>query len=468
MKSYIARNGCCWLLLGGVSLLCFGADHCFGADDVSTATGNGHGRPAPGAERGFVRKVYHDQQGNPHSYVIFVPQNWQPHSKLPVIMFLNGFGENGGDGLRQLSNNFGVQIWENQDFFPLIALAPQCTTTGQWSPDSLDTKWALEILDETIRDYDADEDRVSLTGVSAGGSGVWMVASAATDRFAAAVPLCGTFGADEKRLADGKIAVWNFYNRRDNDKLVRNNREMRRQLIEHGGSPIFTEYPNPGHDCWNRAYRTVALYEWLQQQRRSINRKSTRYQYLPPEELVQSWVSLDGGQWTVEPDGILSGTCAALGQRGRLESKTTAATFELHADVWMNHLTDCRIALRKESAVESDTSYWISIPLRDVGSGGVIDSSGRSMGTLDPAAQGTLAAESWNEFRLRFARGRLTIVLNGWPALDVTLEHETANAAAVEFRAALATPADATSGRWRYVRVRLEDAVGKTLDGETP
>ena len=30
-----------------------------------------------------------------------------------------------------------------------------------------------------------------------------------------------------------------------------------------GGAQKFTEYPGVGHDCWDKAYGTPELYDWL-------------------------------------------------------------------------------------------------------------------------------------------------------------------------------------------------------------
>ncbi len=33
-----------------------------------------------------------------------------------------------------------------------------------------------------------------------------------------------------------------------------------------GGDPKFTEYPGVGHNCWDKAYATPELYDWLLKQ----------------------------------------------------------------------------------------------------------------------------------------------------------------------------------------------------------
>jgi len=53
---------------------------------------------------------------------------------------------------------------------------------------------ALKTLDEAMREFNGDPRRVTLTGVSMGGSGVWDLASRFPGRFAAIAPVCGEIG----------------------------------------------------------------------------------------------------------------------------------------------------------------------------------------------------------------------------------------------------------------------------------
>ena len=237
---------------------------------------------------GLFCRTFPDETGHPRGYVVFVPHGYRTGSKPPVLLFLNGLGENGEDGI-SIGNNFGLQIWEMQESFPFLAVAPQCRTNGNWIIGSPDVTWALHVLDAVIEEFDADEDRVYLTGISPGGNGVWSVGSTYPERFAALVPQCGGEAGDLKRLANARMPVWNFYNDRDSVGLVMSNRSSRLELIKLGLSPLVSEFQADGHDCWNRAYRTSAMYGWLLEQRRSQNATEPLFNYLPSERLLNEW-----------------------------------------------------------------------------------------------------------------------------------------------------------------------------------
>jgi predicted peptidase len=101
-------------------------------------------------QRGFQTKHYVDRDGRRWRYVVFVP-DVPPGGKSPVVLFLNGVGQNGGDGLRQASNNFGLDVWRRRDTFPFFALCPKCSEGGSWTAGGADAARALAILDDAVR-----------------------------------------------------------------------------------------------------------------------------------------------------------------------------------------------------------------------------------------------------------------------------------------------------------------------------
>ncbi len=63
---------------------------------------------------GFRAETTTAETGSGQQYVAFVPHNNKSGEKPPVILFLNGWGQNGNDGLRQVSNNFGQDVWRRR------------------------------------------------------------------------------------------------------------------------------------------------------------------------------------------------------------------------------------------------------------------------------------------------------------------------------------------------------------------
>jgi predicted peptidase len=137
-----------------------------------------------------------------------------------------------------------------------------------WSAGSNDARRALTILQAVCRAYAIDEDRIYLTGLSMGGAGTWGLAKANPGRWAALIPVCG-FGNPEWGAELAHIPCWCFHGAADEVVPVERSREMVEAIKGAGGIIRYTEYPDMGHNSWDRAYETDELYDWLLQQRRS-------------------------------------------------------------------------------------------------------------------------------------------------------------------------------------------------------
>ena len=125
----------------------------------------------------------------------------------------------------------------------------------------------VELLDAIIKDYDVDEDRIYLTGLSMGGSGSWRLAADHPDRFAAVVPICGR-GAPGDAEHLKALPIWIFIG--DQDRALPNSLEMVDAIRNAGSGTIrLTTLEHIGHNSWSAAYATPDLYEWLDRQRRT-------------------------------------------------------------------------------------------------------------------------------------------------------------------------------------------------------
>ena len=111
----------------------------------------------------------------------------------PLILFLHGAGERGGDNEAQLNNNANgaMRLLDDANLAlqPVFMIAPQCPTDGWWSGGTLTS--AIGLVDQLSATYNIDPDRIYITGLSMGGMGTWSAVTAQPDRFAAAIPMSG-------------------------------------------------------------------------------------------------------------------------------------------------------------------------------------------------------------------------------------------------------------------------------------
>ena len=208
--------------------------------------------PGPGRSRFNGRSI---------RYVLFVPPESDSGQPLPLIVSLNGFGENGTDGRHPLLAGIAPEVWERYQArkpFPAFVLFPQAGS-------GFDEKVLDDVLRRTCAHYAVDPRRLYLTGISSGASAAWLLAATRPKLWAALVPMAGVMVHRGIAIRLHGLPIWVFHNAYDNPKQVR---QAIQQLRESSQADVrLTEYDQPGHDAWTRACADDALYEWLWRQR---------------------------------------------------------------------------------------------------------------------------------------------------------------------------------------------------------
>ena len=219
----------------------------------------------------------------PLPYRLYTPDNYDGDTyHYPLFVFLHGAGERGNDNSLQLKN--AVQNMFNDLDSPLyqsIAIFPQCPKNGSNLSQWVDTPWSegnysvknisesddiksvLEIIQTIKENYNINNRRVYIMGVSMGGFGTWDLLMRHTTDFAAAIPLCG--GGDPTyayKLVD--TPIWTVHGAKDDVVPVASTREMVSTIQSMGSVKIkYTELENAGHNVWDYASTNYEMIEWL-------------------------------------------------------------------------------------------------------------------------------------------------------------------------------------------------------------
>ena len=193
-------------------------------------------------------------------YLLFLPQGYEKsQQRWPLMLYLHGGGES-GTNLADVKRNGPPRHVETNPDFPFILVSPQ--TKSGW-----DIRTPMALLDDVMSRYRVDPRRVYVTGVSMGGGGVWALAAAHPERFAAIVPVSGIGDpADARKL--GALPIWVFHGAKDPIISVEYSRKMVAAIKAAGGNVRYTEYPEAHHNIWKRTYDDPELYKWLLAQRR--------------------------------------------------------------------------------------------------------------------------------------------------------------------------------------------------------
>ena len=136
---------------------------------------------------GLIFECEIDKQKFSLPYRIYIPENYNPNNKYPLVTFFHGLGEVGNDNVKQLGTSFiflpKLLNKENLAKYPCIVVAPQCTIEDTWvdtdgigrivtSSQTTEARSlrAYRLLEKRIKEeYSIDNDRIYITGVSMGG-----------------------------------------------------------------------------------------------------------------------------------------------------------------------------------------------------------------------------------------------------------------------------------------------------------
>ena len=224
--------------------------------------------------------------GAEHRYQVFVPAPRVAGRHPPVVLFLHGSGERGDDNVRQTQVGLGPYVRKHAADFPAIVVFPQSPAGTSWTGEQ--ARVALAALDASVREFDGDDDRITATGISRGGYGVYELALMDPERFAALVPVCGgithpallpeplqvdgvaaapdPFAAAAQKLQ--AVPMWIFHGAKDESVTPDQSRHMVEALRKVGGNVRYTEFADAGHNAWDPAYATPQLWTWVFAQKR--------------------------------------------------------------------------------------------------------------------------------------------------------------------------------------------------------
>ena len=218
--------------------------------------------PAPGVQ---VEQRLELDGGRSISYLLYLPEEYgsRPGS-WPLMLFLHGRGESHGP--LDLVKKWGPpRLIASGVHQPYVVVSPQCPSDESWGQPGQQAL-LVALLDHVAARYRIDAQRVVLTGLSMGGYGSWRLAADHPERFAAVIPICGGGSpGDAGRLKD--LPIWVFHGTEDRAVPLARSVEMVEAIRGAGGARIrFTTLEHVGHNCWESAYATPELYQWVETQ----------------------------------------------------------------------------------------------------------------------------------------------------------------------------------------------------------
>ncbi len=192
-------------------------------------------------------------------YLLYYPDNLDLKKKNPLVVYIHGAYECGTNTNKMIrKNGIFVNNMKTGKFKDAVYLAPQCNCQdGDLYVCEADFR---KLIDQIVNEYNINPNRISLTGISSGGSSAQRLISKNPELFSGAAllaPYITTGNANNYK--NQKIAV--FIGTLDNlHNPGKTNSEILRQ---HGVDIKFYSVQNVGHVLESSVYDGTNVIEWL-------------------------------------------------------------------------------------------------------------------------------------------------------------------------------------------------------------
>ncbi len=137
---------------------------------------------------------------NGYNFWFYQPDGASDKVAKPVVIFLHGASLCGND-LNRVKRYGTISAIEKGREIDAFVVAPQ-NPGGSWKPSKV-----MNVVDWVCENYNVDESRIYVLGMSLGGYGAIDVAAAFPDRIAAAMSFCG--GGTHKQITNlAEVPLW--------------------------------------------------------------------------------------------------------------------------------------------------------------------------------------------------------------------------------------------------------------------
>ncbi len=278
-----------------------------------------------------VVTFFSDIDDTDQPYSLYLPKDYNPARKYPLVISLHGAGSNHRLNLRRVfgkGNLPGETDAEATRYFPPLPdvdyIVASPLARGTMGYRGIPEKDVLDVLADVKKRFSIDEDRVYLTGLSMGGGGTLWIGLTRPDLWAAIAPVCPADPQETARFAPNalNLPVHLFQGAADPLVPVEATRLWNEKLKALGTQVEYIEYPHVSHNSWDNAYKNAAIFDWFAQFKRNRFPEHVRF--------VTDRYRYNQAYW-VRIDSLTPGTTASIDARLTATNEVEVSTSGLDA-----------------------------------------------------------------------------------------------------------------------------------------
>lgn len=249
-----------------------------------------------------VLTIFSNVDDSEQPYGLYLPRNFNPGRKYPLVIMLHGAWSNHRLALRRVfgkSNQNCETDVEATRYFPkwkdinYIVAAP--LARGTMGYQGIAEKDVYDVLADVERRFPIDKDRVYLTGLSMGGGGTLWLGLTRPDIWAAIAPVCPAPPVETKKFAANALDYPVFIHQGQADPVVNpdSTRGWVKRLRDLGTKVEYAEYAGVGHNSWEEAYKDEAIFKWFSKYKRNPYPERVRFMTDRYKYNSAYWVTID-------------------------------------------------------------------------------------------------------------------------------------------------------------------------------
>lgn len=192
-------------------------------------------------------------------YLMYVPDEFDENKQYPLFFHMHGAG---GRGINfenfKDSTILNLLTINNTPLSKAICVFPQCHT-DTWF-DIFDQ--VLDFTKYIVSLNYVDKTRVTGSGISMGGYGIYQVMMCLPELFTKAIVCCGGgMYWNAGRMKNIKFRI--FHGEQDTAVFPEEARRMYARLKEAGADVELTVYPECDHNCWDKTYNNIENLQFI-------------------------------------------------------------------------------------------------------------------------------------------------------------------------------------------------------------
>lgn len=233
-------------------------------------------------DKSLFTKEQFIKEGDTLNFRMLLPENFDSAKEYPVLFFLHGSGERGGDNEAQLFHGSKLFLKpEVRKNFPAIVIFPQCPKNDFWAnvkygdgksnerytfqkgaKPGKAMSLLMDLLGKLKSEKFTDNGRFYVGGLSMGAMGTFELLRGKPKAFASAFAICGgDHVANVKKYK--KVPLWVFHGGKDTTVPIAKSEIVVNEMKRLNGNVKFSIYPEAGHNSWDSAFAEPEFLSWL-------------------------------------------------------------------------------------------------------------------------------------------------------------------------------------------------------------